>query len=110
VHVRGIAEKKTAPAAKLLCGPMIDAIGRKPAARLELELARDLAPYLGRDFVEGDVIPARMCSGKIPITRQRSLPRIGKKRWNASARRYTLSSPCFIAPVASVSATKNVCS
>jgi hypothetical protein len=46
----------------------------------------------------------------MPMTRHRSVPRIGKYKWNPVRHKKTFTSSGTIGPTASVSATKNTCS
>jgi hypothetical protein len=109
VDVRRVAEQEAAPVAEALGGAVMDAVGREPAALPEGEAgpppARStgtprrtsvvaLAQLLGQD---ADHAPAVLAAHR-------------KEQVEAVAPQIDVELVRPIAPVASVSATKNVCS
>ena len=69
VDMRRIAEQEAAPGAEALGGAMMDAIGRKPRAALEIEIGARLVAQGWDHRLEGHV-PSRSSGGRMPTTRQ----------------------------------------
>ena len=82
VDVGRVAEQEAAPVAEARRAAMVDAVGGKPAARLDRQSGTRLVAQRGHHRVESAGPCGRAGpSGRMPTMRQWSLPRIGNSRW-----------------------------